>query len=427
MTDGRAQHPLREAAFARLWAAGLLAEVGEWVLQLALPLYVLQITDSPLITSVVAMIGLLPSLVTALFAGAVTDRWDHRSFLVLVSALQAAMLLPLLAVQDAGQLWVVYLVAGSEATLSVTFRSVKNVTLATLVAEDQLVSANASIGLNSSLGRLIGSPVGGLLLSAAGLPYVVAFGVGAFLGAATLSRRIPPRTDASRDTEAGTGFWRGIGEGLSTVWKIPALRATALCVALLSVAQGLFVVLFLLFVTDLIGGGDAEAGVLRGVQALGGFAGTVTTGLLMRRIGVSRLLAVGVLCYGVISAATWNLSLVSPRFWVFVTLFTAAGIPAVWLAAAWLSLIQQFSPLHVRGRVMGSILGLSDGLQAVGMLTAGMLTGMLDTVVALNVQAGLLLVTGLLCVWTLRRPPRDQGPRAAERRQASHGARHAAD
>ncbi|MGY0489409.1 MFS transporter [Streptomyces sp. WG-D5] len=392
------RHPLRDPAFTRLWVSGLLTETGKWVLQLALPLYVLQLTRSALSTSVVAMLGLLPSLVVAPVVGALVDRWDQRRFLVLVGVAQAALLPLLLLIDDRGDLWLVYLVTGDEAALTVTFESVKNVALSTIVAEEHLVSANAAIGLNVSLGRLTGSPLGGLLLSTAGLPYILAFGSGAFLVAAALASTTPSSDTMRRKSGTGTLFWRGIGEGLRTLRGVPTLRGTFVCVALLAVAQGMFVVLFLLFVTDLIGGGDAQAGLLRGVQAVGGFAGTATAGLLTRRLGAPRLLSVGVLVFGAVSALTWNLSVTSLGLGVYVALFTAAGVPAVWLAAAWLSLIQESAPLAVRGRVMASVLGLSEGLQALGMLAAGLLSGVIGTLAALYVQVALILAAGFLAM-----------------------------
>lgn len=415
----RPSHPLREAPFARLWVSGLLTEIGKWVLQLALPLYVLALTHSPLVTSVVAMLGLLPSFVVAPLAGTLVDRFEQRRFLVAVGMGQAAMLTPLLWVRDAGDLWMIYLVAGSEAILTVAFESVKNVALSTFVNPDQLISANAAISLNASLGRLVGSPLGGLLLSWAGLHTVLVFAAASFLIASALAWTIPRSTTARPTAAEHTGFWTGLGETLRTIRHVPTLRGTFICVALLSVAQGMFVVLFLLFVTDLLGGGDAQAGLLRGVQAVGGFLGTVTVGLLTRKLAAPRLLTVGVLTFAAVSAVTWNLSLTSLGFAVYAVLFAAAGVPAVWLAAAWLSLVQQSSPLPLRGRVMACVLGLSDGLQALGMLAAGLLTGVMGTLSALNVQAALLLAAGLL---TFRTLPRRLAPaKAPEPASASIG------
>ena len=61
--------PLRNPAFARLWAGGLLSEIGDWLLHISLPLFVLGLTGSPLITALTFMLGLLPSVACAPIAG----------------------------------------------------------------------------------------------------------------------------------------------------------------------------------------------------------------------------------------------------------------------------------------------------------------------------------------------------------------------
>lgn len=392
----RSRHPLREPAFARLWVSGLLTETGKWVLQLALPLYVLSLTGSALVTSVVAMLGLLPSPVVAPLAGTLVDRFDRRRLLVTIGVLQAAALVPLLFVRDERDLWVIYAVVACEAALTVSFESVKNVALSTFVAPEQLVSANAAIGLNVSLGRLVGSPLGGLLIGWTGLRLTLSTAMAFFLIAAALALSIPRQTQPpSRGDDDTDSFWKGFSTALCLVRTTPTLLRTMICVALLAVAQGLFVVLFLLFVTGLLGQGESEAGLLRGVQAVGGFIGAATIGLLTRRFATSHVLSVGVTSFALVSVLTWNLSLASTHIPLHAVMFMLAGIPAVWLAAAWLSLLQQGSPLAVRGRVMACVLGLSDGLQALGMLAAGLLSGALGPLAALNVQGTVLLLASI--------------------------------
>jgi MFS family permease len=396
---------LREPAFARLWSAGLSSEIGQWMLLLALPLYVLDLTGSALVTSTVAMLGLLPSLVCAPFAGMIADRWNRRWFLALLSLGQGTVLLPLLLVHGSGELWIIYLVSAAQAGLGAMFESAKVVTLPSLVHQEQLVSANAMISLNATIGRLVGSPLGGVLLSGLGLRSVVIAGVVAFFAAAALAATIPTGAGGGDAAHEAHGFVSGLVAGARAIWQVRTLRVPAVCVALLSLAQGMFVVLFLLFVTDLIGRGESEAGVLRGVQAIGGFVGAAVAGSLTRRLGAPRLLSWSLFAFGVVSALAWNLSLADPGFWVYVGLFTVAGAPGVLASAGWLSLMQQSAPPAIRGRVLGSVLGLSDALQALGMFVAGVLVGPLSTLVLLNVQASLFLVAALL-VWRMFAIPR---------------------
>ncbi|BEL05302.1 MFS transporter [Actinoplanes sichuanensis] len=385
-------HPLRQAAFARLWAAGFFGEIGQWALMLALPLYVLQLTGSALITSAVALLGLLPSLVFAPLAGAVADRWNVVLLLVLLSAGQGLLLPALLLVDDTDDLWIVYLVSAGEAALAAMFEAAKNVAVATLVAEDQLVAANAAIALNANLGRLVGSPLGGVVLGFWGLPGVVTLGGAAFAVAAGLAATVPRHRAVGMSPPA---FWRGFGDALGSMWRIRELRACVAIEALTAVAQGMFVVLFLLFITRLLGKGETEAGLLRGVQAIGGLVGGVTAGLLARRLGPARLLAAGLLAFGVVSAVTWNASSFATAFWVYIVLFVIVGVPGVYTHAGWLSILQRAAPPAIRGRVLGATLGLADGFQALGMFIAGVLAGTLSTLTLLNAQAALFLVAAV--------------------------------
>ncbi len=63
---------LSRPGFRRLWTSGAVSETGDWLLLIALPVYVLQLTGSTLTTSTVFLLELAGALLSARDTGAPT-------------------------------------------------------------------------------------------------------------------------------------------------------------------------------------------------------------------------------------------------------------------------------------------------------------------------------------------------------------------
>lgn len=388
--------PLGVPAFRRLWIAGFVSEIGDWVLLVALPVYVYQLTGSTAATATTFVVALLPSLVLSPLAGVLADRWDRRKLMLLVSLAQAVTLLPLLT----GDLVLVNVVTAVQAGLAALFEPAKNALLPTLVPREQVPAANGLVALNSNLARLVGASLGGLVLGYTGLPGVVLADVVSFLLAALLLAS--GTADPAR--EAGKPAWRAWLDGLREI-RGP-LRPMVAVVGLMAVSQGLFVVLFVVFVTSRLGGGAAEVGLLRGVQAVGGLLGGLLVGVVARRLPPGRLLGVALLGFGVVAAVGWNAPHLTTAPAFYLAVFAVVGVPGVLAGAGMMSALQLHTVDEVRGRVLATFGSLYDGGQALGMVLAGVLTPVLGLSALLNVQAGLYVMAGALALARLgaRRP-----------------------
>jgi MFS family permease len=386
--------PLRRPDFRRLWLAGLISDTGDWLLLISLPILVYQLTGTTLGTAYAFLIELAPAVALAPLAGRLADRVDRRVLLIVVSLAQAVALLPL-------ALWprlpVIYAVIAVEASLACLFDPAKNALLPTLVEPDQLVPANSMIGLNQNLGRLIGGPLGGLLLGLGDLRTIVAVDVASFLVAVVLIARVrgvaPPAADSpTAPGPAGRPFAR------------PTVRAALLVTVVASVAQGLFVVLFVVFVARVLRGDAAETGLLRGVQAIGAIGG----GLLLafaRRVPAGRLAGMACLAFGLVALVTWNAPRLTTAEPLYVLLFVAAGAPGLALVTGVVSVLQSSTVDGERGRVFAA-LGVATAVgQAAGMLGGGLLGDRLGVVTLLDVQGCAYLLAGALAlVWLAGRP-----------------------
>ena len=190
---------LRRRDFGLLWAGGLISETGDWFLLVGLPVWVFKVTGSSLVTATVFLVGLLPSLVVGPLAGVLVDRWDRRRTLVAVSLAEAVFLLPLLAVDGPDRLWIVYLVMAVEATLAQLNDPARNALVPSLVPRARPGRGQRPHRPQRNLARLVGSPLGGVLVELSGLPgLVIGDAISFLLGAALLALVRPPASAPSR-------------------------------------------------------------------------------------------------------------------------------------------------------------------------------------------------------------------------------------
>lgn len=413
----RAGSPLRNRAFLRLWSGGLVNDFGDWTLLVALPVFVFQLTGSALVTSTVFVVELVPGLIAGQLGGVLVDRWDRKRILVVGGLVQAACLLPLLLVSTADQLWIVYLVAAVESCLARVCGPAKAALIPSLVPPSERAAANSLSAVGDNLARLVGSPLGGLAIQVFGLPGVVAIDAATYVLSSLLIAgvRVPAQVadEAAESPAARAG--RPAHDGLVAAW-LDGLRtirrdhqlSLVLGIGVLSqLAQGMFVVLFVVFVIERLGGSGADVGLIRGVQAIGGVLGGLIVGWMSRRVSPRGLIGWGFIAFGMISLVTWNLPALTTAIGFYLGLFVAVGIPGVATSTGLLTTVQTLTPPTHLGRVFAAFETGAAALAAVGVLVAGALADRFGVVAILDIQALIYVACGVLALVALRPRPKD--------------------
>jgi hypothetical protein len=160
------------------------------------------------------------------------------------------------------------------------------------------------------------------------------------------------------------------------------------------IAQGIFVVLFVLFVAQRLHGGASEIGLMRGVQAIGALGAGLALSLISNALSPARLTAWAAAVFGILDLVLWNMPDLSTATAIYLALFIAVGAPGIGLVTGLISALGLAAREQERGRVF-SALGLADNAgQALGMLAAGVLTPSVGLMAMLDTQGALYLAAG---------------------------------
>ena len=124
---------------------------------------------------------------------------------------------------------------------------------------------------------------------------------------------------------------------------------------------------------------------------------------------------------GGLSLLTWNGPQVTTSFAVYVALFVAVGAPALTTTTGLLTLVQTHAAPAVRGRVLSTVFAVFGGVQALGMMVAGLVGTGAGLTTALEVQGGLYLAAALVARGLVGRAVNAAGrPAVAERPRIRH-------
>jgi MFS family permease len=385
-----------------LWSGQLVSVAGSQVSQLAYPLLVLVLTQSPAQAGFLSAARVLPYLLLGLPAGALVDRWDRRRVMIVCDAGRALALGSIPLALALGQLTLtqLYAVALVEGTLNVFFNLAETAALTRVVSREQIATAATFNEFTLSVGSMLGPALGGLIFAIGqGLAFLVdAVSYAVSVASVWLIRaelRVTRTADKGRLVD-------DIREGFLWLWRQPLMRFLTLVVGVtVTIEAGYMLVVIVL--AQNMGATAAAIGLVLGAGGLGSVVGAALSGPAMKRLTFGQI-ALGVHWIG---ALLLPLYVIAPNPLAVAAITMAAfGITPIFFVAQYSYRLARI-PDELQGRVNSIFRLLLYGGQPFGLALAGLLSQAISPRGAILVFTALLL--GLALAITLNRHLRTAG------------------
>jgi DHA3 family macrolide efflux protein-like MFS transporter len=341
-------------AFGITWVGQLLSLIGSGLTSFALGIEVYRRTGSITKLSLVTFFSTVPALLLSPIAGALVDRWNRRTAMLLSdlgAGICTLLIWGLIAAGEAGlwplETWHFYLPFAVSSFFAALRAPALAAATAQLVPKQHLGRANGMLELANAASQLVAPVLAGALVLRIGLQGILLIDLGTFVFAvgSLLLVRFPPLPSSPEGTASRSSLMQDVADGWSFIRTRPALMGLLLSSILPNLVLGLVVVLITPLVLSF--GNEATLGVVLSLAGLGMLVG----GLVMSIWGGPKRLLRGMLVFQVLGGLALFGGALPAGMWV-VTLCSALFLGTIPLAMGTTqNLWQRKTPLGVQGRV----------------------------------------------------------------------------
>ncbi len=377
--------------FRRVYAASLISLGGDWFLTVALFSLVLKYNGSGFAVGLIIAVQDLAFFAASPLAGALADRLNRRTLMIVTDLSRAVLCLAFLFVRGPDTVWIIYAAAGALALFSAVFEPASAAALPNLVEAEDLATANALTGSAWGTMLVVGAGLGGLVAGKFGATTAIVVDAVSFVASALLVIAVH-RSFAEART--GDHEYPGIMEATKETARYARRDHRVLALVAVKFGWGLaggVLVLIPLLVVRSFHGGDVAIGVLMAFRGLGALIGPFVARRalgtedrrLFQAIGIG--LAVFGIGYAVVGLVP-SLVLALPAI-----ALAHVGGGAQWVLSSYG--LQKLVPDRIRGRIFafdGMLVTLTFG-------TSSLLTGWLAD--AIGARETALLLGGIAMLW----------------------------
>lgn len=395
----RASGILRHRNFRNLWLGQAISQFGDACYALIFLFMVQKLTGSHALVGYVGALQALPFVLLGPYAGAVADRFDRRTLMLVADLCSTALLggfAACLVLQSTPPTWTLLVVPTLLSCINVFFFPAKTASIPRLVPAEELVQANALSAATQSMMPLIG-----LGLSLAGLGpiyarypdlfFLIAVCINGltFLASALFIWHLP-KIEPQREATALRRPMADAVAGLRYLWRQHVLKVVLILTALVNLSVAPFMVVYIAANDEWFGGRFAT---------LAGFELSFVVGMVLGSLlaGRLRVLRAGLAyVWGLFGCAICVVMMaLSPTFWLFAFWNFAAGVTLPFATIPIQTYFQLVLPDAFRGRAASAMTMAAQAVSPIGQALAGVI------LVAVGIFWMFVLMGGALALFAL--------------------------
>jgi len=375
--------------FGRLWVGRSISLFGDAFTIIALPWFVLQVTDSGTAAAGILLSLQLPALLTSMAIGSLVDRFQPRAIITIDNVLRTLIigLIPILYWFGLLELWMLFLLTFFAGMLVPATEVGSRSVLPDLVEDKDLDAANMLWSFSLNLSLVIGPAVAGLLVASFGGPSVLLIDAATFAVMAWVAATMP-------NVERGRPSMQApLSErlGLRQLWDMKVVRYTTLLSLVFFFSYGPLEAALPLY-SDAILQTDARGyGLLWSALAVGALIGTLSSTALSQRLRLGVALP--------LIALLWGASLLPMVFinelWLACGLLFLGGLMWGPYTPMEATLLQRNVPKEQLGRVFGARSTLLTGGSPLGLAIGGVMLAFVPSTSVIVFSAIACILVGL--------------------------------
>jgi predicted MFS family arabinose efflux permease len=358
--------------FWRLWLVGLVVFAVRWLEMLAVAVFAYQHTHSPFVVAALTMLRMLPMALFGAVIGALAERCERRTALILVVLSMALTSLTLAILAWTGKLavWHLAVAAFCNGVGWSTDNPVRRTMIGDTVGTERMSSAmSIDVGANNA-SQIVGPTIGGVLLASVGIGGVFCVSVLCYFVALVAAWRVHHRTAVI--ASGSQSVLARIIEGLGLVRRDRRLIAVLTVTVISNVFAWPATSMIPVIGHDRLRLGAVGIGILSSMTGVGAFLGSVAIALFVRQAWFSRVYLGGVVAFLVLIP----IFALAPYPLLSGSVLLMTGMANACFSIMQATLVYLSAPTEMRSRVYG-VLSVCIGVGMLGFIQIGLLAGLI--------------------------------------------------